>query len=163
MKRLFVMRHAKSSWKDLTLDDFDRPLNKRAKKDVPFMAQIFKDRVLKIDLILSSPARRAKSTAKQVAKVLEYKSKILYKDEIYEASSQTLNKLLKNLDDKHSVVCLFGHNPGLNDLLEKYVGFEENLPTSGVVEIEFQCESWRELSDKNATLKSFDYPKKYMK
>ena len=70
MKKLYLIRHAKSSWKDITLDDFDRPLNKRGKTDAPFMAQKLKDKNIYPDIIISSPAKRAKSTAKAFKKNL---------------------------------------------------------------------------------------------
>lgn len=161
MKRLYIIRHAKSSWKDLSLDDFDRPLNKRGQRDAPFMGKVLKDLHVKPDIILSSPARRAKTTAQIIAKKVKYDKEILFIDEIYEASAVTLHRILTKVDDENRVVFLFGHNPGLNELLEEYVDVDENIPTCGIATIEFDVKSWSEISELNAQLISFDYPKKY--
>ena len=162
MKTLYIIRHAKSSWKDLSLDDFDRPLNKRGQRDAPFMGKVLKGLHVKPDIILSSPALRAKMTAEIIAKKVKYSKKILFIDDIYEASAITLHRLLTKIDDKNSIAFLFGHNPGLNDLVEEYVDVDENIPTCGVVCIEFNAKSWSEISELNAKLISFDYPKKYL-
>lgn len=160
MKRVYLIRHAKSSWKDSSLDDFERPLNKRGKSDAPLMGSKLQDKKVMPDIILSSPAVRAKTTAEIIAKKIEFEKEIVFKKDIYEASATTLHKILTKIADKNSVAFLFGHNPSLNELAENYLEFNENIPTCGVVEIEFDCESWEEISAKNARLVSFDYPKK---
>ncbi len=91
---------------------------------------------------------------------MKYSKKILFKEDIYDASMTYLHKMLKKLDDKNETVFLFGHNPELNMLAENYVYFDENIVTCGVVEIEFDCNKWAGISAKNARLISFDYPKK---
>ena len=161
MKKLYIIRHAKSSWKDMNLDDFDRPLNKRGKLNAPLMGEVLRSRGIKPDIILSSPALRAKTTAKTIAQILDYSHKILFIKEIYEASSSELNNIVKKLDKKHDVAFLLGHNPGFNDLVYDYVGLYENIPTCGVVEIVFDCEKWSKIDSTNAKLISFDYPKKH--
>ena len=161
MKKLYVIRHAKSSWKDFSLDDFDRPLNKRGKLNAPFMGALLKKKKVKPDLILSSPALRAKTTAEVIAKELECVKKIVYDEEIYEASAETLHKILIKIDDKHGIVFLFGHNPGLNDLAWKYVAFDKNIPTCGVVEVAFDTQKWSDIDSSNTELMAFEYPKKY--
>lgn len=160
MKKLYIIRHAKSSWKDLYLDDFERPLNKRGKQNAPFMGDKLKDKNIVPDIIISSPALRAKTTAKIIAKKVKYNKKILFNDNVYESSPIILHKILIKIDDKNSIVFLFGHNPELNMLAEDYVKFDENIVTCGVVEIEFDCDKWTEISAENAKLISFDYPKK---
>ncbi|ADN08708.1 SixA phosphatase family protein [Sulfurimonas autotrophica] len=160
MKTLYIIRHAKSSWKDLNLDDFERPLNKRGKNDAPQMSKRLKQQGIYPDIILSSPAKRAKQTAKAIAKEISYDEKIRYIEDIYEASPNTLENILHSLDDKYETVFLIGHNPGLNMLVEKYVDFEENIPTGGVVSIKFDTKEWKNISRKYAELLWFDYPKK---
>jgi phosphohistidine phosphatase len=150
MKTLYIIRHAKSSWKDMTLDDFDRPLNKRGKKDVVTMGRRLKERGVSPDIILSSPAKRAKETTKALSKEIGYDKKIKYIDAIYEASPDTLEKILDSVDEKYETVFLIGHNPGLNMLAERYVGFNENLPTCGIVALKFDTKE----------LLWVDYPKK---
>lgn len=161
MKKLYIMRHAKSSWKDSTLDDFDRPLNKRGKKDAPLMGSILRKRGVSPDVIISSPASRAKTTAEIVAKEINFTKSIVYDENIYEASVKNLYHILRVISDKKSSVMLFGHNPALNMLVEELVDFNENIPTCGVVEIEFDCKRWSDISYDNSKLISFDYPKKF--
>ena len=161
MKKLFIIRHAKSSWKDLMLNDFDRPLNKRGENDATLMGKLLKEKDVLPDAILSSPALRAKTTAQHIAKDINFTKEIIYERKIYESSVKTLKSVVKSIDDKYSIVFLFGHNPGLKMLAESIVGFEGNIPTCGIVEVEFDCEKWSDVSSKNAKLISFEYPKKY--
>lgn len=158
MKKLYIIRHAKSSWSDETLDDFERPLNKRGKANAPMMGERLKKKGVMPDIIISSPAKRAKSTAEIIAKQIGYKN-ILFLDDIYEATSETLSKIVKSLDESYKVVFLVGHNPSLNELAYKLAGFSENIPTCGIVEIEFKCKKWVEIAPANAKLAMFDYPK----
>jgi len=160
VKKLYIIRHAKSSWSDLSLNDFDRPLNKRGKRDAPVMGDRFVKRAIKPDSILSSPAKRAKETAKMIAKSISYKNKILFDENIYEASLKRFESILRNLDDKDKISFLVAHNSTLNMFVYEYVGLDENVPTCGVVGIEFDCDKWSEISPKNAKLILFDYPKK---
>ncbi len=161
MKKLFIIRHAKSSWKDFSLDDFDRPLNKRGKLNAPLMGTKLKERGVVPDIMISSSALRAKTTAEIIAKKVKYSQKIIFKKDIYEIGESAIEKILKKLDDENSVVFLFGHNPDLNMLAEDYVDFDENIPTCGIVEIAFDCGKWKDISSENAKFISFDYPKRY--
>jgi phosphohistidine phosphatase len=160
MKQLYIIRHAKSSWKEISLDDFERPLNKRGKTDAPFMGTKLKEKNVMPDLVLSSPALRAKTTAQIIAKKIEFKKEIVLNEDIYESSVSELHKIVSEIDDKNRVVFLFGHNPSLNMLAQHYLNFNENIPTCGIVKIEFDCDSWSDINAKNARLISFDYPKK---
>lgn len=160
MKKVYLIRHAKSSWKDFSLDDFERPLNNRGKSDATLMGVKLHDKKVVPDTILSSPAVRAKTTAEIIAKKIGFEKEIVYKKDIYEASATTLHKILTKIADKKSIVFLLGHNPSLNELAENYIHFNENIPTCAVVEIEFDCNSWADISAENARLVSFDYPKK---
>ena len=160
MKKLYIIRHAKSSWKDFSLDDFDRPLNKRGKLNAPFMGGRLKQENVLPDIIMSSPAKRAKKTAKAIAGEIGFSEKIIYDEDIYEASVYTLDKIIRSVDNAHNLVFLFGHNPSLNMLVENYVNFEQNIPTCGIIAIEFDCNRWEDIDSSNAELISFDYPKK---
>ncbi len=160
MKKVYLIRHAKSSWKDFSLDDFERPLSKRGKSDAPLMGAKLHDKKVVPDTILSSPAVRAKTTAEIIAKKIGFEKEIVYKKDIYKASATTLHQILTKIADKKSIVFLFGHNPSLNELAESYIHFNENIPTCAVVEIAFDCNSWEDISAENARLVSFDYPKK---
>ena len=160
MKKLYIIRHAKSSRSDETLEDFERPLNKRGKANAPIMGERLKEKGIMPDIIISSPAKRAKTTAEIIAKEIGYEKKVLFDANIYEANVNELSKILRALDDKNKTVFLVGHNPSLNDLANYYVHHEENIPTCGVVEIAFACEKWADIEPKNAKLLSLEYPKK---
>ena len=161
MKKLYIIRHAKSSWSDDTLDDFERPLNKRGKENAPMMGQKLKEMGVMPDIIISSPAQRAKSTAKMIAKEIKYTKDIIFNQDIYESDVSTLHEILTGVADEYGTLFLVGHNPSLNMLAQYYVDFNQNIPTSGVVEIGFSCEKWADISSKNAKLISFDFPKRY--
>lgn len=162
MKKLFLIRHGKSSWKNLSLDDFDRPLNKRGKNDAPLMGSILHQLGIIPDLIVASPAYRAKKTAEAIAHEVHYdKHEIHFYEDLYEASSDNITDTIKYLDDEYDTVFLVGHNPSLNFFAEEYLGFDENIPTCGIVELEFDCECWQDINTQNADFISFEYPKKY--
>ena len=161
MKKIYLIRHAKSSWSDFDLDDFDRPLNKRGRDNAPFMGKLLKDKNIMPDIILSSPALRAKTTAEIISKEVKYSKVIVFDKKMYESSDATLHQILTKLDNKNGVAFLVAHNPGLNMLAEYYVDFYQNIPTCGVIEIEFDCDKWKDIGPSNAKLISFEYPKKY--
>lgn len=163
MKTLYLCRHAKSSWKDKSLDDFERPLNKRGKNDAPLMGKILSKKNIKPALIISSPAIRAFETAKIFSSHLDYPEEKIKTDlQIYEASSRDLLNVLRDVDNKYKSVMLFGHNPGLNNLSDFLTGHViDNIPTSGVVCAELNFEQWASLDKGNCTFKFFEYPKKY--
>jgi len=160
-KRLYIVRHAKSSWKDLSLDDFDRPLSSRGKRDALFMGKKLRHKGINPDIIISSPALRAKTTILLIAKELGYTQEIIFKDEMYACSSKTLHNILSKLDNCYESVFLCGHNPAVNSLAQMYTGFDKNIVTSGIVTITFSCTTWNEINKNNAQLLSFIYPKKY--
>jgi len=162
MKTLFIIRHSKSSWKDLSLLDFDRPLNTRGRRDAPFMGEKLKDRGIMPDIIISSPAKRAKSTIQRIVEVIGYEKEIIYNQKIYESNMVTLKKIIKSIDDKNSCAFIVGHNPGLNMFVEDFCDFYDNIPTTGIVELEFNCDSWEDIDKFNCEMADFDYPKRYL-
>jgi len=161
MKKIYIIRHAKSSWKDLNLDDFDRPLNRRGRFDAPLMGEKLKSKNIMPDIVMSSSALRTKLTAQTITQKIGYTKDVLFSKDLYESSASVIYDKLSNLDDKYEIVFLFGHNTGINEFVENYVEFYENVPTCGIVEIDFNCSKWNEISEKNAKLISFDYPKNY--
>jgi phosphohistidine phosphatase len=161
MKKLYLIRHAKSNWKDMTLDDFDRPLNKRGRKDAPFMAQKLKEKDIYPDYLISSPAIRAKSTAKTFKEIFQFKKKISYIDSIYHAEVHEIEDIIKNLDNRYDTVFLFAHNPTLNEFIEEHLNIYENIPTCGVVGIGFDCKHWKDVLKSSKEMLLFDYPKNY--
>lgn len=160
MRKLILLRHAKSSWKDTSLDDFDRPLNRRGKKDAPIMADKLSMRKIKIDLIISSPAKRTTETVKIFANILGYQSEIIFNDKLYEASYKEILKVINLIDDKYQNVLLVCHNPGITDLAN-YISnyFIENISTSGMVGLSTSS-SWKNISENGCTLLFYDCPKK---
>ncbi len=162
MRELFLVRHAKSSWDDPTLSDFDRPLNQRGKSDAPMMGEYLAKLGIKFDLIVSSPAKRAKKTAKILAQSLGYDtSKIEYIDSIYEASPQTLLYIICQLPKEAKRVMLVGHNPSLTMLANMLDDVAiDNIPTTGVVGITFDVNSWSEACKTKGHMVMFEYPKK---
>lgn len=164
MRQLILIRHAKSSWSNPSLDDFDRPLNKRGKRDAPFMAKLFSKKKIHPDLIISSPAKRTKQTALEFAKQLAIESEnILWNDKLYLASLTTLLKIVKKFDDNVKIVILVGHNPGLTNLYNFLCKQEiDNIPTCGIISMKTD-KNWSDISSKNFELEFFEYPKKYFK
>ena len=155
-KTLYIARHAKSSWDDASLSDFERPLNKRGKRDAPFMAELLKEKGIKPDLILSSPAKRAKTTAKHYHEALD--SELQFDERIYEASLMSLIYLAQEKFETVDSLMIVGHNPGLtmlNDRVSNKSIF--NIPTAGVVAIEFDGE----VAAHKGKQVFYEYPKKY--
>ena len=147
MKTLLLMRHAKSSWKDTELSDIERPLNKRGRKDAPFMGQMLEDEELVPQLILSSPAVRARQTAELVAEGSGFKGDILYLDPFYLGEPPAYIDGLAALSNDLERVMVIGHNPGLEGLLQILSGRIEALPTSTVAYLSLPINSWLELHD----------------
>jgi len=163
MKTLYLVRHAKSYWKDQSIPDFDRPLNNRGKRDAPSMGEVLKNKKVKLDLIISSPAKRAMKTALAIADKLGYpEKKILYNEELYEASSSTLIKVVNKLDEKYDSVMIFGHNPGLtlmnNHISNNYI---DNITTCGIVALQLD-NKWSEVDKNSCKFLFFEYPKLYV-
>ena len=163
MKTLYLARHAKSFWADQSIPDFDRPLNKRGKRDAPFIGEVLNDKKVKPDLIICSPAKRTKKTAIEIAEKLSYpEKKILYDEDLYEASSNILIKIIKKINEKYDSVMIFGHNPGLT-LLNNHISdhYIDNIPTCGVVALQLDLK-WSELDKNTCKFVFFEYPKLYL-
>lgn len=162
MKTLTIVRHGKSSWKDTTLRDIERPLNKRGRHDAPEMGRRILEHGIRPSLILSSPAKRAWATAKIVATAINYPREFLQKeDALYLASVNRILDVLVSQDDRFNSIMLFGHNPGFTDFANFLVpGLTYNLPTSGVVSVEFDQEDWNLYDQPQTNLLVHDWPKK---
>jgi phosphohistidine phosphatase len=160
VKTLILVRHAKSSWKHPDLPDRLRPLNKRGQRDAPMMGERLAKREIEPDLIVSSPATRAILTAETIAREIDYPEEDIRADErLYGASSFELIKIIQELGDHLDHVMLLGHNPGLTDLANDLGCDIDNIPTCGVVELEFDIDSWATVGDVDPTHIDFDYPK----
>ncbi len=162
MKTLTLVRHAKSSWKHRGLSDRERPLNKRGERDAPVMGKRAAEAGLRPSQIISSPAVRAWTTARVFAKALNYPIEFLQREDgLYLASLDNLLDVVATQDAGFNSLMLFGHNPGLTDFANYLVpGITSNLPTSGIVSVNVDCDDWM-LYDRPATeLALHDYPKK---
>jgi phosphohistidine phosphatase len=163
MKRLYLIRHAKSSWKESGVDDIDRPLNKRGKRDASFMGQRLKKYGMSPDLILSSPAKRALRTARIIAKELGYpKENIETRDAIYLQGISAILQEIHTLDDNHDTVMLFGHNPDFTILAKHLTDYQvDNIPTCGIFCVDVNVDSWSDVTEDRGDFVFFDYPKKH--
>lgn len=163
MKTLYLVRHAKSSWKYPNLDDFERPLNKRGRKSAPIMGKILKKLKVTPDLVMSSPANRAAMTARIVAAAINYPlENIRYSETMYEFSENALFHVVKQIDDTVNKAMVVGHNPALNGLAN-YVGDQPigNIPTCGAICVELNISSWANINEHCGKLKFFEFPKKH--
>jgi phosphohistidine phosphatase len=159
MKTLLVLRHAKSSWENTEISDFDRPLNSRGLNDAPIVGQNIKNRNIEIDLILCSPAKRAKATAILVKASAEIKSQIEFDEQIYEASSLRLLQVIAKIDDSIDTVLIVGHNPGSEDLIRLLTSEIHSFPTSALAKISLPIDKWSEISSGEGSLDFILTPK----
>lgn len=161
MKTLYIVRHAKSDWSHPELSDYDRPLNQRGLEAAPMMGQRLREQGVQPDLIISSPAHRALSTAKLIAEQLDYSFKDIVENEaIYEAGCDTLVSLINELDNSHQHVMLVCHNPGAtvlsNFLMADHV---THMPTCAIVAIEFPVDDWQAIMQSMGEKKFFETPR----
>lgn len=161
MKKLLLYRHAKSSWDDPYIEDHERPLAARGLRDAPYMAQRLKKRGIFPDSILSSDAERAKATALITAENLHFpKEQIIRNADLYHASKMALLREIKKTDDRFELLFLFGHNPGLTELINFLGGDLDNLPTCGQFGFILNIHRWADITAENAEVWFYDYPKK---
>jgi len=161
-RRITLLRHAKSDWNSPTRDDFDRPLNARGYRDAPRMGKQLYKRGLHPQLILSSPALRAITTAQIVAAELSYKTESIVTDSnLYLASPATILDILRTKGAACTDVMLVGHNPGLSELANRICAVSiDNIPTCGAFTVELYADNWDALGKVAGQLTWFDYPKK---
>ena len=163
MKNLYLTRHAKSSWGNPGLADIDRPLNSRGKKAAPSMGKLIMDKGEKPELLISSPANRAFSTAKVFASAMGlHETDVLIKDTIYGAGVHQLLNLVQDVDDLYNSIMLFGHNPTFTSFGNMVSGENiMNIVTCGVVRIDFESSSWKNIDFNSGRMIYYEYPKKY--
>jgi phosphohistidine phosphatase len=161
MKILLLIRHAKSSWDDVGLADFDRPLNDRGKKEAPMMARRLLDKKVKIDAFISSPAKRARKTAMAFMKEFkEKKGKLILVKELYEASDESFSNAVKNVKNKFDRIAIFSHNPGITEFANSLTNVKiEDMPTCSVFAIKADVKKWNDFKEAKKEFWFFDYPK----
>ena len=162
MKRLILLRHAKSSWSDDGLSDSERPLSGRGERDAPRMGVRLRERGIRPDLVLSSPALRARRTASLVARALDYPDDAIRLDAtLYLAAPVEILAVVAEQADAVDCLLVVGHNPGLTELTNLLLPELElaNLPTAGTVVVDCATERWAEVRNAQRRLVYYDYPK----
>ncbi len=166
MKTLFLVRHSKAVTRKANLPDFQRTLVKAGEKKSMSMAKKLKKEGVTLDLMISSTANRALETAHLFARNLAYPThEIMVKDALYnEMSPEALLYLVRQVDDRYQSIMLFGHNPAFTDFASHLVrGFDQDIPKTGIVGIQFQKNSWKNVSKGSGKLEFFEYPKRVAK
>ncbi|PYS76978.1 MAG: hypothetical protein DMF66_11785 [Acidobacteria bacterium] len=159
MKRLLLMRHAKSSWGDGSLADFDRPLNERGLKAAPLLGRFMRKQKLRPDLILCSPAERARQTVSLVVEAAGLGVPLRYDERIYEATSARLVEVVSQIEEDAGEAMLVGHNPGLEVLLERLTGESRRMPTAALARVALDVEKWSKVRDGAGRVELFVKPR----
>jgi phosphohistidine phosphatase len=160
MKSLIIVRHAKSSWENIT-DDFNRPLNERGKNDAPEMAKRLSREKIKIDTFISSPAKRAKKTALLFIHEFQHSiDDLILIPELYNASVSVFYNVAAGLDPTHNMVAIFAHNPGVTEFANSLTNFKiDDMPTCGIFAIKIHSETWKDFETAHKEYWFFNYPK----
>jgi phosphohistidine phosphatase len=161
MKQLLIIRHAKSSWSNSLMGDFDRPLNDRGNRDAPDMAKRIIDRGIVLDAIVSSTANRAFSTAEYFAKAAGFKKKdIIPVDKLYHAPAHIYYEVIKQFNDSFKTVAMFAHNPGITDFVNELTKTKiDDMPTCGIYAVKINIQSWADFESGDKQFWFFDSPK----
>ena len=159
MKSLIIVRHCKSSWADLSLSDFDRPLNKRGNIDGELMSNYLREKEKKIDKLILSTSKRTRLTSKYFTEKIHFDS-ISYLDELYHASYSDIINIISKVENNFNSVMVIGHNPGLTELINQYTMINiYNLPTTGVVKVEFKGDKWERITENKGKIVYKKFPK----
>jgi phosphohistidine phosphatase len=163
MKTLLLIRHAKSDWGNALLDDFDRPLSNRGIKDASLMADVVGKLGIKPDFIITSTAKRARTTALFFAGHFNInEERIKSCSDIYDGSYRNYINTLNETDNKYDTVFLFGHNPEITLLASEFVpDFAEHVPTTGIIAIDFDIDNWLDIESGKGKLRFFEFPRKH--
>ena len=161
MKTVIMVRHAKSSWEEQGVSDFDRPLNNRGKRDAPEMAQRLKKRNIPIDLFISSPAKRAKKTSELFAEEFNYqKDNIFFVKELYLADADNFSSVISHSPSSANSIIIFSHNPGITAFVNSLTAVKiNNMPTCAAFAVSANCNNWSEFDRAEKEFIFFDYPK----
>lgn len=147
MKTLLLMRHAKSSWKNSTLADRQRPLNTRGRRDAPRMGELLNQENLVPEVILCSPARRAQETAAGVLESLQFDGEVITHKALYGSGLEIIHTPLSLLANQFAKAMIVGHNPEMEDFIEQACGKRERMTTASIAVIELPIEAWSQLND----------------
>ena len=160
MKTLILMRHAKSTWKEKKVDDYDRPLSKRGKKDAPRMGELLKEHNLLPDLIIASTSVRTHETVDLVIEASRYRGNICLFSDLYMGEIDVYFTHIRQLSDEVNTLLVIGHNPSLESILQLLTGKVESLPSGAVAHIQLPVDCWKDLNfEQTGTLVNFWKPK----
>ena len=159
MKTLYLLRHAKSSWNDSSLRDFDRPLNDRGRESAERIGKRLASEKLNAPLLICSPALRARETAEIVLKSSKLRAEERFDERIYEASLRDLTQVISDIPDDWEVTILIGHNPGFEEFLAFLTCEARRMPTCALAKIRIDVASWGEVRTGEGTLEWFTTPK----
>ncbi|MGH9943251.1 MAG: SixA phosphatase family protein [Pyrinomonadaceae bacterium] len=160
MKTLLLLRHAKSSWDDPALRDFDRPLNARGHKAAPLMGWYLRQRQIELSLVVCSLAQRAKETAELFFAAARLNHvELRFDARIYDAAPSDLMRVISEFDDGAECVLLIGHNPGLEEILQRLTGEFRRMPTASLAHIELDLAHWAETRENVGRLNWLKRPK----
>ena len=152
MKSIFLLRHAKSSWKDQSLPDFERPLNRRGRRAAETIGSYLRAKEIVPDLVLSSTAIRARETLEIVVKTAKWRAEVRYDERIYEAGAIRLLEIVSQIENDRETVLVVGHNPGMEEFLQLLSGKIEQIPTGGLAKLVLKTSKWVTVLDKKASL-----------
>lgn len=163
MKTLLLLRHGKSSWDNIYLSDYERPLKERGRRDARRMGRLLRQMALAPDLIVTSSAERALATAERTALACDFEGEIRPTRELYHADPETYLAVLAELPDEFERVLVVGHNPGLENLVEDLIGEWRRMPTAALAQVALPVEKWRDLNDAaQGRLVNLWYPKELL-
>ena len=162
VKTLLLLRHAKSSWDDTSLSDFERPLNPRGMQTAPFIGELIAEKGWQPDAILSSPALRAEQTALLAKEAARLTTEIRFDEKIYEACQFQLLEVLKGFSSPAGTILLVGHNPGMEGLLSLLTGEMHSIPTAALIKVSLNIDSWDQIERGSGKVEEFIKPKEQM-
>lgn len=159
-----MIRHAKSSWDDIAMNDFDRPLNERGKRDAPLMAELLYNRKIPVDSFISSPAKRAQKTAAYFAKQFGYNlEQIVLIDSLYLAGAEVFYNVIEQADNALHHLAVFSHNPGITNFVNTLTNAIkiDDMPTCAMFAVQANISSWRDFRSTDKNFLFFDYPRNH--
>lgn len=159
MRTLYLLRHAKSSWKDESLVDFERPLAGRGRRACETIAGLIRSEQIEFDLLLSSTAVRARETIERIRQLAKLRNELRFDERIYEASTDRLLEVISQIENDRKNVLLIGHNPGFEELLQLLTGDTERVPTACLAKIKLKISKWSEVGANQGTLEWIVRPK----
>ncbi len=161
MKKIIFVRHSKSSWDNMYIQDHDRELNKRGRRDSVFMAKKLKELGYTPEIIIASSAVRALTTAKNISEVLGV-SDLRIENHLYSCSRKTIIDYVNALEAEASTILIVNHNPTITDIFNSYTSeYLYNVPTTGIFEVEFDIDNWKDVKSDNGKIVNYIYPKMY--